>query len=34
MNIKDYKNTHSRQVVAIQNKDIEQVIGSGRDNNE
>ena len=31
---KDYKNTHSRQAVAIQNKDIEQVIGSGRDTNE
>ena len=31
---KDYENTHSRQVVAIQNKDIEQVIGSGRDTNE
>ncbi len=31
---KDYKNTHSRQVVAIQNKDIEQVIDSGRDTNE
>lgn len=30
----DYKNTHSRQVVAIQNKDKEQVIGSGRDTNE
>ena len=30
----DDKNTHSRQVVAIQNKDIEQVIGSGRDTNE
>ena len=31
---KDYENTHNRQVVAIQNKDIEQVIGSGRDTNE
>ena len=30
----DYKNTHSRRVVAIQNKDIEQVIGSGLDTNE
>ena len=28
---KDYKNTHSRQVVAIQNKDIEQVIDSDLD---
>ena len=31
---KDYKNTHSRQVVVIQNKNIEQVIGSGLDTNE
>ena len=31
---KDYKNTHSRQEVAIQNKDIEQVIGSDLDTNE
>ena len=30
----DYKNTHSRQVVAIQNKDTEQVIGSDLDTNE
>ena len=30
----DYKNTHSRQVVAIQYKDIEQVIGSDLDTNE
>ncbi len=30
----DYKNPHSRQVVAIQNKDVEQIIGSGLDTNE
>ena len=30
----DDKNTHSRQVVAIQNKDMKQVIGSDLDTNE